>query len=352
MDHDAWLLYGAYGYTGRRIAEKASRFGLRPVLAGRDAGRTRALADALDCPARTFSLDTPTEIAKQLAGVRVVLNCAGPFSATAAPMIEACLEAGVHYLDITGEIAVIEAAAQRHERAVAAGVTLIPAVGFDVVPSDCLAAMLAQRLPGATRLEIAFTFTGGVSPGTAKTMLEGLSRGAWVRVEGRLVRVPWAANTIEVPFPDGPRQAVTVPWGDVASAWHSTGIGNIEVYLAMAPRQIRRLRLARWLFPATGLRPFDAFLRWGIRRFVAGPSAQRNEESRSWLWGRVENPRGERAEAALRTPGGYRITVSAALASVERVLAGAAPAGFSTPSKAFGSDFVLKLPGTELRWIG
>jgi short subunit dehydrogenase-like uncharacterized protein len=351
LDDRSWLLYGAYGYTGRHIAEKASRVEPRPVLAGRDRGKTRAIADALDCPARAFPLDAPADIARQLEGVRLVLNCAGPFSATAGPMIEACLAAGVHYLDITGEIAVIESAAQCHDRAVAAGVSVIPAVGFDVVPSDCLAAMLAERLPSATRLQLAFTFTGGVSPGTAKTMLEGLASGAWVRVDGRLVRAAWAEKTIEVPFPDGPRQAVTVPWGDVAAAWHSTGIGNIEVFLAMAPGRIRWLRFARRLFPAMKSRPFAAQARWGIGRFVAGPSAERNATSRSWLWGRVEDASGQRAEATLEAPGGYPITVSAALASVDRVLAGAAPIGFSTPSKAFGAEFVLGLPGTELRWI-
>jgi short subunit dehydrogenase-like uncharacterized protein len=143
---------------------------------------------------------------------------------------------------------------------------------------------------------------------------------------------------------------VTVPWGDVATAWYSTGIGNIEVYLAMAPGRTGWLRSARWLFPALKFRPLHAFLRWGIRQFVAGPSAERNAASRSRLWGRVEDASGGRAEATLETPGGYPITVAAALASVERVLAGAAPTGFLTPSKAFGSDFVLTLPGTELRW--
>ena len=81
---------------------------------------------------------------------------------------------GGHYLDITGEIPVIEAAASRHDRAVKAGVCLIPAVGFDVVPSDCLAAMLARRLPDATELILAFTGVSRLSTGTAKTMLEGL----------------------------------------------------------------------------------------------------------------------------------------------------------------------------------
>lgn len=350
MDNGNWLLYGAYGYTGRRIAEEARCRGMRPVLAGRDADKVRCLAAQLDCVGKAFSLDSVEQAAENLSGMRAVLNCAGPFPATAVPMIEACLKAGVHYLDITGEIEAIEAAAARHERAVAAGISLIPAVGFDVVPSDCLAAMLANRLPAAHRLQLAFTFTGSVSPGTAKTMLEAIPNGGRARVDGRIVRVPWAWKTIEVPFPEGPRQAVSVPWGDVAAAWHSTGIGNIEVYLAMPPRQIRWLRRMRWMFPAFRLRPVQSFLRWWITRRVAGPSREEYAASRCWLWGRAEDAAGSRVEALLRTPGGYPLTVSAALACIERVLAGTAPAGFSTPSRAFGADLVRQLAGTELNW--
>ena len=223
-----WLLYGASGYTGRRIAEEARRRGLRPILAGRDPRKIRSLAERLGCPARVFPLRSVAGITEDLEGVRAVLNCAGPFSATAEPMMDACLAAGVHYLDITGEIAVIEAAAARHQRAVAAGVSLIPAVGFDVVPSDCLAAMLAERLPGATHLQLAFRLTGSPSAGTAKSMLEALPRGGRARIAERIVRVPVAWKTREIPFRDGRRMAVTVPWGDVASAWHTTGIPNVE----------------------------------------------------------------------------------------------------------------------------
>ena len=147
------------------------------MLAGRNAPAIGALARRLHCPSRVFSLPDPAEIAASLADVRAVLHCAGPFSATAEPMLDACIDVGVHYLDITGEIGAIEAAAARHDRAVEAGVGLVPAVGFDVVPSDCLAAMLAQRLPEATHLILALTGTGTVSPGTAKTMVEGLARG-------------------------------------------------------------------------------------------------------------------------------------------------------------------------------
>ncbi len=172
-----WILYGASGYTGELIARHAVARGERPILAGRNAESIGRLAAELGCEQRVFGLDDPAAVRAGLAGAATVLNFAGPFSRTAGPMIAACLAAQANYLDITGEIEVIELAAQRHEQAQAAGVTLLPAVGFDVVPTDCLAALLAERLPGAQRLELAFAFTGLMSRGTAKTMLEAAALG-------------------------------------------------------------------------------------------------------------------------------------------------------------------------------
>ena len=344
-----WMLYGANGYTGRLIAEEATRRGMKPILAGRNRERVEALARELGCPSRVFALGDAAGVGEQLAGVRAVLHCAGPFSATAEPMMAGCLRAGVHYLDITGEIPVIEAAAARHREAVDAGVALIPAVGFDVVPSDCLAAMLARRLPGATQLLLAFTGTGTISPGTAKTMLEGLPHGGRVRVDNEITKVPAAWKSMEVPFREGLRTAVTIPWGDVASAWHSTGIPNIEVYLAMSRRQIRWLRRMRLLLPAFRLPLVQPVLRYGVRRFMVGPSAKERRVSRGSFWARVCDPEGNSVEATLQTPGGYTLTALTALASLEKVLAGEAPAGFSTPSKAFGAEFILGIPDTDFR---
>jgi len=348
--HPPWLLYGAYGYTGRRIAEEACRRGMRPVLAGRDAAKPQSLADRLQCPCRVFPLDSPQIIAGQLTDVRAVLHSAGPFSATARPMMDACLRAGVHYLDITGEIDVIEAAAQRHEQARAAGVTLLPAVGFDVVPSDCLAAMLAQRLAGATHLELAFEAFGRPSRGTARTMLEALPRGGRVRAGGRIVAVPFGWKTIEVPFRRGKRRAVTVPWGDVASAYHSTGIANIEVYVGVPRWQTYELRLVRPLLPILQKRWAQGLLRRLVDRFVRGPSDRQEQAGRGSFWGRVRDPEGRTVSATLETPAGYILTVLTALASLEKVLEGAAPTGFATPSKAFGPEFILTIPGTDFRW--
>src|SRR4051812_48469930 len=206
-----FLIYGANGYTGELIAREAVRRGQKPVIAGRSADKLAPLAKELCLEFRAFALDKP-----QLDGVEAVLHCAGPFVHTSAPMVRACLDAGVHYLDITGEIAVFEAIMSMNDAAARAGVTLIPGVGFDVVPTDCLAAMLAARLPGATELELAFYSPGAeLSRGTLKTMIESIDEGGAVRRDGKIVRVPPAYEAREIPFAAGPRMAMTIPWGDV-----------------------------------------------------------------------------------------------------------------------------------------
>ena len=229
------LIYGANGYTGRLIAQRAVDCRLSPILAGRDAHGVRRMAGSLKCAARVFSLSDHATIVRNVRDVRAVLNCAGPFAATAEPMMEACLETGTHYLDITGEIDVIEAAASRGPRADNAGVVLLPAVGFDVVPGDCLAGLLSRKRPAARLLELAIDVRGGVSPGTAATVWTQARHGGRIRRGGRVERVPHAWRMIDVPFPHRRSVALSVPWGDVAAAFHSTGIPNIVVYAAFDP---------------------------------------------------------------------------------------------------------------------
>lgn len=344
-----WMIYGANGYTGRLIAEEAVRRGQRPVLAGRRREAIESLAARLDCTSRCFDLTDVDQVAQQLDGMTAVLHCAGPFSATARPMMDACIGSGTHYLDITGEIEVIEAAAQRNDRARSAGVTLMPAVGFDVVPTDCLAATLAAELPEATHLQLAFTASGALSPGTAKTAVEGLPRGGLVRADGRLTEVPAAWKMKEIPFREGRRWATTIPWGDVASAYYTTGIPNIEVYLANSRSAINWMRRLRFLMPLAGLPFVQRFLKNRIEHRVTGPSAEQLPRTRASLWGCVSDAAGNRVEATLETPGGYPLTVQTALAALQRVVAGDAPTGFVTPAGAFGKDFILTIPDTDLR---
>ncbi len=339
------LLYGANGYTGRLILEAASRAGLSPVIAGRRREAIEPLAKAAGVDFRVFSLDDPREAARALEPFDALLLAAGPFSRTSAPALEACLAARTSYLDITGEVAVFEALFAASERAKAAGIAIVPGVGFDVVPTDCLAALLAARLPGADRLTLAFR---GFRPsrGTAKTMLEGAGRGGLVRIGGELVSVPSAWKTREVPFADRTRSAMTIPWGDLSTAWRSTGIPNIETYAAASPGAIASARRTRRLAPLLSWTPLRRLLEKLIEARVSGPTGDERRRERSQIWGRVDAPDGRAVEGRITTLEGYAFTAESAVACARRVLAGDAGPGTWTPSQAFGASFVESIPGT------
>ena len=340
-----WLLYGANGYTGELVARLAAAQGHRPILAGRSADGVCALSERLGLERRLFSLEERSRIDEALAGMSVVLHCAGPFSRTSRPMADACLRTRTHYLDITGEVGVFEALAARDAEARAAGVMLLPGCGFDVVPSDCLAVHLKGRLPGARRLALAYAGFGRVSRGTATTAIEGLGRGGLVRRGGVLTPVPSAWKSRRIDFGDGPRTAITVPLGDLSSAWHSTGIPDIELYFA-APPGLRLLAVAaRRLGPLLGSEAVRRFLAARVRAGAPGPSEEERRRGHAFVWGEAEDDAGRRAASRLATPEGYTFTAHAVLAVVERVLAGQAPAGFQTPAKAYGPDFVLGIEG-------
>ncbi len=343
------LLYGANGYTGELIARHAVRRGMRPILAGRNRAAVAALAAELGLEGRAFALDDREALRAGVAGTGLVLHCAGPFVRTSAAMVAACLEAGVSYQDITGEIAVFERVLARGADAERAGVVLLPGSGFDVVPSDCLARHLADRLPGATHLDLAFVNDGGSwSRGTLSTVIESLPAAGAVRREGRIVAVPLAHETMTLDLPIGRRALMTIPWGDVSTAFHTTGIPNIRVFSGMPPSTIRRLRRWRWLLPVAGLRPVKRALLARVRRTVTGPDEAARARARVYLWGRARDAAGREAIATLSVPEGYEFTARSAVEIARRIAAGEVAAGGWTPAKAFGARFVAEIPGVEL----
>jgi short subunit dehydrogenase-like uncharacterized protein len=338
-----FLIYGASGYTGALIARAAVARGLRPVLAARNAEALAVLAGELGLEQRVFSLDNPAMVEDGIRATQVVLHCAGPFAHTFRPMADACVRSGVHYLDITGEVAVFEALAARGAQAIAAKVMLLPGAGFDVVPSDCLAAHLKRRLPSASHLALGFLAQGRLSRGTATTMAENIHRGGLVRQDGVLRKVPAAFETREIDFGTGPLKVITIPWGDVSTAYYTTGIPNIKVYTAAGLGMRLSARTSRYVGWALRSAFVQKLLKRRIRAGPPGPTAQERAHGRSFLWGEATDPAGHRVVSRLQGPEGYTWTVQAALAVVERVLSGQAPPGFQTPAAAYGADFVLSL---------
>jgi short subunit dehydrogenase-like uncharacterized protein len=347
-----FLLYGATGFVGEAAARLAVECGLKPILAGRDALKLEKLAAELDVECRIFDLRNPQKIEQALKDITVVLHCAGPYLYTSRPMVDACLQTGTHYLDLTGEIPVYEAIAARDAEAKARGIMLLPGVGFDVVPTDCLAMHLKQRLPSATHLTLAFRGQGpaGLPPGTQRTIIEMIPYGNRIRRNGRMERPEQATKTRLIDFGQGPVEATRLTWGDVFMAYYSTGIPNIEDYAAL-PKALRQQMAAfdflRPLFKLSGIRNL---LKNGVR---PGPTADKRALSFMHVWGQVEDDQGRQATAILHGPeAGVIWTTRAALAVVQKVLAGYTPLGFQTPALAYGADFVLEIEGVTREDIG
>ena len=340
-----FLIYGANGYTGELIAREAVRRGLKPILAGRSLTKIEPLARELDLTTRSFSLEDRKSLEYTLKEVDFVLHCAGPFSLTARPMVEACLRLGKHYLDITGEIAVFEEMARLDERAKAAGVMIMPGVGFDVVPSDCLARHLKNRLSSATRLTLAFYGLGKISHGTQATMTMNAGAGGAIRKNGKITRVPAAYKTREIDFGEVKKTVVTIPWGDISTAFYSTGIPNIEVYTVMPEANLKMLKLSRYVGWLLAAKPIQNYLQKQIP--AGGPSENERAKGKTYLWGEASDDGGSRVESRLFGMEGYTMTALTALKIAEKILDGKFRAGFQTPAKSYGADLILEIEGMK-----
>jgi short subunit dehydrogenase-like uncharacterized protein len=341
------FVFGATGYTGRLIAAEASRRRLPCVLCGRDEPRLAALADELDLPYRRLSLEDGAQLRAALADASVVLNAAGPFALTAPPLIAAALAVGAHYLDLTGEVSAVEAAARRHAEALRRGVMIMPAVGFDVVASDCLARTVADRLRRPKRLRLGIAGLRLVSRGSARTIVEQLGEGVAVRRNAAIVRIAPGSQEHWFDFGQGPTRSFAVSWADVASAYYSTGIPDIEVYFEGTLPLAASLWMNRLVGRRTA-RVVRPFFRRQVAYWPAGPTASDRASAFAVVVAEAEDEGGARAWARLRTPEVYTFSAISAVAAAERASHDDVEIGFQTPSRVWGADFVTRLPGVSL----
>ena len=336
----AWMIYGAYGYTGELVAAYAKERGQKPLLAGRNEQKLKALADKLDLPYQVVNLDDTEALRHALAEQDVVVHCAGPFDVTAAPMMDACIATRTHYLDITGELAVFELAHSKHEEAKTAGVVLCPGVGFDVIPTDCVAAQLKAAMPDATELTLGFDSASRMSRGTAKTSVRRLGEGGAVRRNGNIETVPLAYKTRRIDFGNGEKLAMTIPWGDVSTAYYTTGIGAIEVYIPASPNLVKRLKRMnyfRWLLR------FEWMKNWlekKIEQQPAGPNEKQLEEAHTYVWGEAKNAKGKVISKQEKVMNGYKLTSRGAVDVALWLLENQPEGGYYTPSKLCGAELI------------
>lgn len=345
----SFLLYGATGYTGELIARAAVQRGLRPILAGRRRDALAQLAAELHLEYRVFAVQQVAEAEAALSDMTVLLNCAGPFDHTAAPLAQLCVRSHTHYLDLAGEVPEFEEVARFDEVARAAQVMLLPGVGVGVVPSDCLALALKERLPLAQELSLVMYPLGGASRGTLQSMLRDLQRSGVIRRQKQLVPARAASESRRVRFNQHEHIAVLNPWrADVFTAYYSTGIPNIKTYTVFPTALSRFMQISPslgWLLRSQWV---QRMLQSALGRQPSGPSEDQRARGRTLFLGEVVDASGQKVTAELSGPEGYDFSVITALACIERIFAGDVQAGFHTPAQIFGSNLIRQLPGVAL----
>lgn len=343
------LIYGCYGYTGQLIAQLAVEKKIKNIiLGGRDLEKTKAVATALQLPYVVFDLSSSTEIEKQLTTIKTVLHCAGPFKYTAIPMAKACIHTHTHYLDITGEIDVFETLHSMSEQAKQANIIVMPGVGFDVVPSDSMALYLKEKMPDATHLKLVLMSVGGkLSHGTYITIIENLEKGGARRENGKIINTPSGAKTEVFDFGFTKKMGVEIPWGDVSTAFYTTGIPNISVYNILPPSLIKNMQRSRYIKWILSSRLLKKFLIARVKKKEAGPDEKIRQASRVYVMGIATNAFTQ-TKALLEMPEGYWLTAQTAVAIAQRVMNDqVSERGFNTPAKVFGSDFILQIDQTK-----
>jgi short subunit dehydrogenase-like uncharacterized protein len=342
------IVYGSYGYTGKLIIEECRRKNLSVILSGRNEASLKKQSSETGFPFKTVEIDDHQGLVELLKQGSVVIHCGGPFRFTAKKMADACLQTRTHYTDITGEHEVFELLAGYDDKGKQAGITIIPGTGFDVVPSDCLALHLKNKLPSATHLQLAFTMSkGGLSRGTKKSMTEGLGYGSKIRKNGVLTPIQLGEKTMEVDFGSFKMPTLCIPWGDISTAWRTTGIPNIEVYTGATDSMIRRAKRSKYLNWLFRMRWVKNIMLKQIDKQPSGPSEEKVNSGRSYLWGKVWNDHGQSAEARLETVSGYLLTAKTSVLIAEKILNSNFKPGYQTPAMAYGEDLIMEIEGTK-----
>ncbi|MFA5805048.1 MAG: saccharopine dehydrogenase NADP-binding domain-containing protein [Melioribacteraceae bacterium] len=341
ISNNKLMVYGANGYSAKLIIEELISRGIKPILSGRNESALKHLSDKYDCEYRAVDLYDYKKLDTVLSGVHTVLNCAGPFKFTAKEIMEACLRCKCNYLDITGEIPAMYLAFYMNQKAKEKGVVFLPSVGFDIIPTDCLAKRLSEQMPDATHLKLGFSNKGGkISRGTWLTTLEFLGGTGRIRRDGKLIESKIGEYTIDLRMKNFSFCGISIPWGDVYSSYLSTKIPNVEVYIAL-PRLIVKSKLLLLFFlKILKVHLIKNIVAIFMKKTLTGPSKSKRDSTKTYVWGRVENSKGKMIEEVYHVMEGYNLTAKGAAECVERVLKNTLKPGTYTPSLAFGSDFM------------
>jgi short subunit dehydrogenase-like uncharacterized protein len=336
------MLYGAYGVTGRLILDEALRRGHRPIVAGRDAAKLQQLQRVTGLATAHLPLEHASELRGVLSGLRCVVLAAGPYETTGPLMRAACLDAHCSYLDINAEVDDFREALTCDQAARARDMAVIPGVGYGAVFGECLAAHTMRRVKGVTHLRLSLaTETEGRSRAATLSVAHALTRGGVEVQDGELRNRPIAFSTWLAP---NQQRFAAMPMAELVAAHRSTGVPNIVAGIPLS-------RAAAAFVRATGPWMGRLLARTAARR--SGPvgaalSPATLAAMRSRIWAEVRNDDGEIAAAMLETGEGYRTAAAATVRAVESLLE-TPRIGALAPVQAFGADFALGVPGTNIQ---
>lgn len=339
------MIYGAYGYTGKLLVQEALNSNMTPIVAGRDAKKIHDLSQSSGLEPRAFKLENAATF---LEDVELVVNCAGPFSKTFGTMVQACISTGTHYLDITGEVYVFEQAKLLDKQAKDAKIIICPGAGFDVVPTDCLALKLKQEMPEAIELELGFDGLRTPSAGTAKTVVENISKGSLIRESEKIKTIPPGSDTRTINFGNGERLAMAIPWGDISTAYTTTSIPNIKVYTPTSKAQLKILKqmnkISKFLEKDLIQELLFKLVEWKVK----GPDESKREKETSFVWGMVRDAKGNELSGRIRTSNGYTIAAIAPVHMVQKLLSSSnIDYGYTTPAQLMGPEFIRNIEGSS-----
>ena len=365
MGTEVWIL-GGTGRSGRTIATELVSRGITPVLVGRDAARLAEAARQTPGGPRTLVAGSVDELTTQIRAQQpaVVINTIGPFTTTAPPIVQACLQASSDYLDLANDVAAVSAVLALNEAATAAGRTIVTGAGFGVTATESVVVKLTQdqptqdqptqdppksgRLtPARVRVDMVPSLAseaGPVGAALAGTILEGLpgvdggGRFQGRRYKnGRLAPARIGGDVAHLVLPDGSRVTTAgMPLGELIAAQRASGAPDVVAASSEAPsapvvRAIMPLGLA-----LLQIAPVRAF----ATNRLARVQLKAHDRPREHSYGHavIQWPDGTTREGWLQLGDAQAFTGAVPAEIARRLLAGQGRPGAHTPAALFGSS--------------
>lgn len=317
------LLYGATGYTGKIIAERAKELNLDFDIAGRDQDKLLSVANKLNVGYHVFGVDDQDAWQEALKDKHVLINAAGPFALTARQAMEACLKAGVHYLDISAELDTYQLAESLDQEAKAAGIQIISGAGL-FVSYDALVVHLSKLIAEPEYLSVGFRHYGGFSKGSVLSSKNIADLGILIRKNGDIIHNPHPESKT-FSFGEQQVECIPTPLGGIILSYKSTGIPNIEEYFSLK-------------LPVNELPDLTA------GNLHGGPTKEERAAGRNGISAEITGRDGKVVKAYVDAPSGYDLTPLSVVAIAHRILKEDFKTGYQSPGSAYGEEILNDIP--------